>query len=320
MKRTTFYNLVGFILLTSFCSCSGEKKPVNGRTDTPTSGTIEFVSDESFSPIIEELRKQFAFKFPKAHLQPRYTNEIEGLQMIKDLKTCLFITSRGLLPSEIAYLKTKRQLPQVFPIGYDGLALIVNRANQDTCITVADVKRVLSGQAKDWADVVPGSKRGNIEVVFDNQSSATLHYVVDSILGGKPINSTNIVAAKTSKEVINYVDRTPNAIGVIGSNWLNDHRDSTNTTFKKNINVMSVSVKDKATPMNSWKPYQAYMLDGRYPFVRTLYAIVVDPQKGLPNSFANYIAGPTGQLIIFKSGLLPYRGDIMVKTVSTRRK
>jgi len=306
--------------LTSFCSCSGEKKPVNGRTDTPTSGTIEFVSDESFSPIIEELRKQFEFKFPKAHLQPRYTNEIEGLQMIKDLKTCLFITSRGLLPSEIAYLKTKRQLPQVFPIGYDGLALIVNRANQDTCITVADVKRVLSGQAKDWADVVPGSKRGNIEVVFDNQSSATLHYVVDSILGGKPINSTNIVAAKTSKEVINYVDRTPNAIGVIGSNWLNDHRDSTNTTFKKNINVMSVSVKDKATPMNSWKPYQAYMLDGRYPFVRTLYAIVVDPQKGLPNSFANYIAGPTGQLIIFKSGLLPYRGDIMVKTVSTRRK
>lgn len=320
MKRTTFYNLVGFILLTSFCSCSGEKKPVNGRTDTPTSGTIEFVSDESFSPIIEELRKQFEFKFPKAHLQPRYTNEIEGLQMIKDLKTCLFITSRGLLPSEIAYLKTKRQLPQVFPIGYDGLALIVNRANQDTCITVADVKRVLSGQAKDWADVVPGSKRGNIEVVFDNQSSATLHYVVDSILGGKPINSTNIVAAKTSKEVINYVDRTPNAIGVIGSNWLNDHRDSTNTTFKKSINVMSVSVKDKATPMNSWKPYQAYMLDGRYPFVRTLYAIVVDPQKGLPNSFANYIAGPTGQLIIFKSGLLPYRGDIMVKTVSTRRK
>lgn len=320
MKRTTFYNLVGFILLTSFCSCSGEKKPVNGRTDTPTSGTIEFVSDESFSPIIEELRKQFEFKFPKAHLQPRYTNEIEGLQMIKDLKTCLFITSRGLLPSEIAYLKTKRQLPQVFPIGYDGLALIVNRTNQDTCITVADVKRVLSGQAKDWADVVPGSKRGNIEVVFDNQSSATLHYVVDSILGGKPINSTNIVAAKTSKEVINYVDRTPNAIGVIGSNWLNDHRDSTNTTFKKNINVMSVSVKDKATPMNSWKPYQAYMLDGRYPFVRTLYAIVVDPQKGLPNSFANYIAGPTGQLIIFKSGLLPYRGDIMVKTVSTRRK
>ncbi len=319
MKRTIFYSLVGWILLAGFSSCSGEKKPVNGRTDTPTSGTIQFVSDESFSPIIEEVRSQFEFKYPKAHLEPLYTNETEGLQLLKDMKTCLLITSRGLLPSEEAYFKTKRQIPQVFPIGYDGLALIVNRENADTCITVTDVKRVLSGEARDWSDIVPGSKRGAIEVVFDNKQSATLHYVVDSILGGKPINSDNIVAAKTSKDVVDYVDKTPNAIGVIGSNWLNDKRDSTNTTFKKNIHVMAVSIKDQATPANSWKPYQGYLLDGRYPFVRTLYAIVVDPQKKLPWSFANYIAGPTGQLIIFKSGLLPYRGDITIKTVTTKR-
>ena len=320
MKRTIFYStFVGLILLTGIFSCSGEKKPVNGRTDTPTSGTIQFVSDESFSPIMEELKNQFEFVYPNAHLEPLYTDEITGLQMIKDLKTCLFITSRPLLDSEVSYLKTKRQLPQVFPIGYDGLALIVNKQNNDTCITVKDVKRVLSGQAQKWSDVVPGSTRGDIEVVFDNKQSATLHYVVDSILDGKPINSPNIVAAKTSKEVIDYVDKTPNAIGVIGSNWLNDKRDTTNTTFKKNIHVMSVTVKDKATPMNSWKPYQAYLLDGRYPFVRTLYAIVVDPQKGLPNSFGNWIAGPKGQLIIFKSGLLPYRGDIMIRTVKVKR-
>ena len=115
------------------------------------------------------------------------------------------------------------------------------------------------------------------------------------------------------------MDQNPGSIGVIGSNWLNDRRDSTNTTFKKNIHVMSVSIKDKATPMNSWKPYQAYLLDGRYPFVRTLYAIVVDPHKALPWSFANYISGPRGQLILFKTGLLPYRGDITIKTVNVKR-
>ena len=36
------------------------------------------------------------------------------------------------------------------------------------------------------------------------------------------------MAAKTSKEVIDYVDQNPGSIGVIGSNWLNDRRDSTN--------------------------------------------------------------------------------------------
>ena len=90
-----------------------------------------------------------------------------------------------------------------------------------------------------------GSKRGDIEVIFDNTRSATTNYVVDSVLHGAKMGA-KIMAAKTSKEVIDYVDQNPGSIGVIGSNWLNDRRDSTNTTFKKNIHVMRVSIKDVA--------------------------------------------------------------------------
>ena len=319
MKRTS-YIFIGLTMLTLafFASCGGKKVKGN-RTDTPTSGTIQFVADESLSPIIDELREQFEFEYPKAKLKPLYSDEVTGLQMIKDYKTTLLFTTRALKDSEIAYIKSKYNIiPSVFPIGYDGLAFIVNRNNNDTCITVNDLKRVLTGKATKWSDIVPGSKRGEIEVVFDNTRSATTNFVVDSVLKNEKIGS-NIYAAKTSKEVVDYVDKTPNAIGVIGSNWLNDKRDSTNTTFKKNIHVMQVSVKEKATEMNSWKPYQAYLLDGRYPFARTLYAIVIDPYKALPWSFANYVAGPKGQLIVFKSGLLPYRGDISIKTVNIKK-
>jgi hypothetical protein len=60
MKKSKFYVIVGLILpsLFFFSSC-GEKKDKSGRTDTRSSGTISFVADESFSPIIEELREQF---------------------------------------------------------------------------------------------------------------------------------------------------------------------------------------------------------------------------------------------------------------------
>ena len=307
------------MLSLAFLGSCGQKKAKDGRTDTPTSGTIQFVSDESLSPIIDEERSQFEYEYPKSHLKPLYTDEVTGLQMIKDFKTTLLFTTRSLKQSEIAYLKTKSNvIPAVFPIGYDGLAFIVNKNNNDTCITVNEIKRILTGKATKWSDIVPGSKRGDIEVVFDNTRSATTNFVVDSVLHGQKLGA-NIMAAKTSKQVVDYVDKTPNAIGVIGSNWLNDRRDSTNTTFKKNIHVMQVSIKDKATEMNSWKPYQAYLLDGRYPFVRTIYAIVVDPHKALPWSFANYISGPKGQLILFKAGLLPYRGDITIKTVDVKR-
>ena len=303
----------------AFFSSCGEKKAKDGRTDTPTSGTIEFYADESLSPIIDEERTQFEFEFPKAKLKPIYSDEVTGLQMIKDFKTTLLFTTRHLKDSEIAYLKSKSNvIPSVFPIGYDGLAFIVNKNNQDTCIAVNDIKRVLTGKATKWSDIVPGSKGGDIEVIFDNTRSATTNWVVDSVLHGEKMGA-KIMAAKTSKQVIDFVDETPGAIGVIGSNWLNDRRDSTNTTFKKNIHVMRVSIKDKATPSNSWQPYQAYLLDGRYPFVRTLYAIVVDPHKAPPWSFANYITNPRGQLIVFKSGLLPYRGDITYKKVNIKK-
>ena len=49
----------------AFFSSCGEKKAKDGRTDTPTSGTIEFVADESLRPIIDEERSQFEYEFPK---------------------------------------------------------------------------------------------------------------------------------------------------------------------------------------------------------------------------------------------------------------
>ena len=319
MKKYLNYAFLG-LLLTGFAiaSCDNNDKR-GGRTDTPTSGEISFAADESFSPVIGELIDQFQFKYPKAKLNPIYTNENDGFNLIKEMKTCLFFTSRPLKDSEVAYLKTKKQLPSVFPIGYDGLAIIVNPNNNDTCISVKDFKRILQGEVTKWNEVYKNSKLGDFEVVFDNNQSATLHYVVDSILDGKPIDNPHITAAKTSADVIDYVHDTPNAIGVIGSNWLNDKRDSTNLTFIKNIRVMSVSVKDEATPGNSWKPYQAYLLDGRYPFARTIYAICVDPQRALPWSFANYVTSPVGQLIVLKTGLLPYRGDITLKKVNIKK-
>ena len=46
---------------------------------------------------------------------------------------------------------------------------------------------------------------------------------------------------------------------------------------------------------------------------------MVDPFRALPWSFSNYITGPIGQLIILKSGILPYRGDIQVRQVNIKQ-
>lgn len=319
MKKAFILTFIGMLLTgLAIVSCDNSDKR-GGRTDTETSGEVTIAADESLKPIIQELIDDFQFKYPKAKINLLDTTENRGFELIRDMQTCLFFTTRPLKDSEVAYLKTKNQLPEVFPIGYDALALIVHPANNDTCITVNDIKRILNGDVTKWNEVFPGSKLGDLNVVFDNKESATLHYVVDSILDGKPINNPNVTAAKTSAEVIEYVHETPGAIGVIGSNWLNDKNDSTNLTFINKIRVMGVSTRDKATPQNSWKPYAGYLLDGRYPFARTIYAICVDPPRKLPYSFANYITKPVGQKIVLRAGLLPYRGDIVINYVNVKK-
>lgn len=318
MRNGTFNLIIGLTLLLGL-TLSCKDKPKNGRTDTYSSGTIKFVSDESFCPIIDEEIEIFQTVYPKARVIPQYTNELDAVNMLMKEKTCLAITTRNFTEREFKNLKDRKFLPVAIPLAYDGLALIVNNANPDTIISIKDLRLILSGKVSKWEKLYPESKLGDIEVAFDNKQSSTVHFCVDSLLGGRPINSPNIYAVKKSAEVIDFVERHPNSIGIIGSNWLNDKRDTTNVTFNKNINVMSVCQVEGATAgeMNSWKPYQLYLLDGRYPFARTVYALLVDPYHGLPVGFANFMQSPIGQKIILKSALLPYRGDLQWRKVQT---
>ena len=315
IKRIYTCIFVGVAASMLLFSC-GKKKSKDGRTDTYSSGSVSFVADESFSPIIEEERDVFEATYPKAKVTPIYSNEVDGMNMLLRGETHLLIAARDFTEKEKQNLKERNFAPKSMPIAYDGLALIVNKANQDTCISIRDVKRILIGSAKKWSDIYPSSTRGNITLVFDNNKSSSVRFVEDSLLNGKPITAVAVSAVKKTAEVVDFVEKNPGAIGIIGSNWLNDRRDSTNLTFNKNIRVMSVSKLANATPENSWKPFQYYLYNGNYPLVRTIYALINDPINGLPWGFAQFIASPKGQLIILKSGLLPVQGNITIRNVN----
>lgn len=316
--KLTSYIIVGLTLVSVlFASCgNGNKKGKDGRTDTYSSGAISFVSDESFSPIIEEEIEVFQHDYPQAKVTPIYTSESDAINRVLAGKAWLAFAARDFKPSEKKSLEAHKFAPVSLKIGYDALAFIVNKENTDTLISVQDIQDIMNGRITKWSELHKGSKRGTITVVFDNPKSSTVHYIEDSILGGKPIKNENVAAVNKTSEVITYVEKNPNAIGVIGNNWLNDKRDTTNLTFNRNIRVMSVSSVHPATAYNSQKPYQYYIYNDQYPLVRTIYALLNDPRRGLPWGFAHFVEGPKGQLIIFRSGLLPYRGDIVIRDVN----
>ena len=312
-----FNKIVGLTLaLGLFLACGNKPNPALEEAYQEAASVL--AADESFYPILDEELYYFQ-TLTLDSITPLYINEQDAVKMLMENKTWLAFTTRSFTAKELQNLKDRKFLPRAIPIAYDGLAIIVNNANPDTCITIRDFQRILRGEAVKWTDIYPKSRLGEIDVVFDNPLSSTVRWCVDSILGGQQFSAKNIGAVQTSAAVIDYVEKHENSLGIIGSNWLNDKRDTTNVTFKKNITVMGVSKLDSAKRYNSWKPYQYYLYNGNYPLRRTIYALLNDTRpNGVPTSFAHFCQLPRGQMIILRAGLLPQSANMNVRDVIIR--
>lgn len=287
-----------------FVSCTKSKIT---RTDTETSGTAYISCDENFSKVISQEIEIYQFKYPNTHLNPVFTNEMNLINFLLKDSIRLAFAYRELTPAEENTIKLKGRTLRSSKIATDGIALIVNKDNNDTLISIDALKKILTGKITKWNEVNPVSKSKNsaiIKVVFDNPNSSTVRYLKDSIGRGAPL-ATSLRTLKNSEEVLNYVSKTPNAMGIIGVNWISNPNDTTNLTFDSKIRVMSVSMNDPAFADESYKPIPAYLALGYYPLVRNVYMLLTDVRGGLPAGFASFVGGDTGQRIILKAGLIP---------------
>lgn len=305
--------LIGLCTLGILASC--KHKPKDGRTDTYTSGVIEIAADESFQPIVQEEVDVFEGIFPLAGIVPRYTTEVDAINLLLKDSVRLAITTRTLTAEEINSFHSRKFYPREIKLATDALALIVNRQNPDTLISVRDIRRILTGEVKNWKEVYPGSRLKEIRVVFDNPNSSTVRFATDSICGRKPLSTTEVKALRTNQQVIDYVAQTPGAMGVIGVNWLGNRSDTTHLSFRDEIRVMAVSAEEVATAENSYKPYQAYLYYGDYPLTRSIYILLNDPRNSLPWGFASFLTSDRGQRIILKSGLVPATQPVRIVDV-----
>ena len=321
MKRLSF---ILFILSLVLYSCSGPKVT---RTDTPTSGLAAIVADECFAPIVQEQVDVFEALNRDATIIPIYTGENQAFDLFMKDSVRVIIAARELTPNEGLIIKERNRVVRSQKYGTDAIALIVNKANTDTLITVADIKRIMTGEVRTWKELNPKSSLGEIAVKLDSPNSSTVRYLRDSICGGKLGNNLKARASDSTRtidlsertpnqQVIDYVASTPNALGIIGVNWISNPSDTTNLSFINKINVMAVSRAEEATDRNSYQPLAAYIGLEKYPLSRSLYIIISDVRGGLPSGFVNFAAGERGQRIVYKAGLYPAYG--LTRVVSVR--
>jgi phosphate transport system substrate-binding protein len=298
-KILSILPVLGLLLTLTSCGNMGK----TATNETPTRGNIRIISDESFQPLIETEVFTFTHLYSNAKIKPEFKPEYDVINDFMNDSVKVIVTSKKLTDYQIQYLRDTQIIARTSTYAYDALALITNHDNKDTLLKYGNVKDIFQGKLKKWKDINEKSKLGNINVIFDNTKSGNIRYFKE-LFDIKDTLGSNFFAVNSNTEVLNFVSRNPDALGIISVNWISDRNDSLTMSFVKKVNVIAVS-QQYINDGSYYRPHQGFIYDKSYPFVREIYLISRETFAGLGSGFINWACGEQGQRVVLKSGLVP---------------
>jgi phosphate transport system substrate-binding protein len=286
IKKNPF--LISCLLSSSLLiSCSQNQTNKSSDNEHITYGKGVMLADESMFPIVDDEYQIFANDYKRAEINIVYKPLKEVLNLFLNDSIDVAIIPRKLTSEEAKVYEDKKIIVRSTKFAIDGIALITGNTNQDTLITIEELKNVLSGKSKK-----------NRVFVFDNPNSSTVEYLME--LTGVKTFPNNVYALKSNKEVIKYINKNPNAVGIVSVAWM---KRPTPDIEKEVANLRFIAIKTKNGTYEI--PSQSNLKVGNYPLIRDMYLINCQGKAGLGTGFAAFLASELGQRIILKSGLAP---------------
>jgi phosphate transport system substrate-binding protein len=205
--------------------------------------------------------------------------------------------SRRMKDKEIKMAQDHGHNPIEHVVGYDALAVYINKNNPMKEFSFSQLKEIFGreGKARNWSDLgvtVPGCKDNEIVVVSRQNNSGTYAYFKKAVLGKKGKYRSGTLDMHGSKDVVDLVEKTPCAIGYSGLAYATDH-----------VNMACVS-KDGNACVN---PSIATAVDKSYPIARPLFMYTSGEPKGEIKKYLDWVMSDAGQCIILKKGYAPMK-------------
>lgn len=291
-------------------ACTGQPK------DNPARGEITVAADESLQPLVEALCRAYSGVYTDAKFNRLYKPEQEAIRtLLRDSARIVFAT-RDLTEQEKTALSQQAVQTRTQHIATDGIALIINKGNTDSLITMPELNGIFTGEIKRWSQLKGGNQTGPIVLVFDNSNSSNLNYMLNRF-SIKNLNQLKLFSVQSNKQVIEYVRKNPTAVGFIGVNWISDGDEPLSRELSQDLRVMGVSEKGSPAGIaDYYQPFQRNLGLETYPLRRKIYIISREMHSGLGGGLMTYIARDVGSLVIEKTGLwpaIPYNREVYMK-------
>jgi len=196
-----------------------------------------------------------------------------------------------------AALKNTGKEAKEFTVGFDALAVYVNKNNPLNEITFAQLEAIYAegGGITKWSQLgvkVPGCDSDEIIRVSRQSSSGTYAFFREHVLNNKDykLGSRDM---NGSKEVVDLVTGTPCAIGYSGMGYATPE-----------VKMLKVATKAGET---AYPPSVANALNKTYPVARALYIYTLGDPTGPVKVYLDWIMGPAGQKIVADAGYVPLK-------------
>jgi len=310
--------LFSAICLLTLAFCLWLLPSCGNNLNTPTQGKQEIFIDESYQPLFDAEIEVFEGLYKNSDIVAVYKPEGDIISDFVNDTCRIIVMGRDLNQKEKDFFKSKQLSPVSTKIAVDALAFITHKGNPLVNLTFNELKDIFTGKINSWKLLDSSIKNKSaqdtsITIVFDNEKSCNVRLVKEKLLNGGNFPA-NCFALKTNPEVIDYVSKNKNAIGIIGISWISDKEDSATIGFLDKINVLGVSSEENQGDF--FQPYQAYIYNQEYPFCRNMHIINGEGRSGLGTGFAAFIAGDKGQLIILKAGMVPATQPVRMVTIT----
>ncbi len=321
--NTTFKIMLSALIVLGAVSCTKVKRGEYAK------GSATIFCDDGFRNILNEEIEVFEFSYPESSIIPFFVSEQDAIDTMMSDGTQAIIVTQELTKEQKDYIKSKfKRVVKTHCIAVDAVALITNKGNRVTSLSMKEIGDILNGRITRWSQLA-GNDTTFIKLVFDNAGSSTVSYMREKFLpeGSKISDNPHAYAQKDNAQVFDVVQKDPDALGIISVSWLGDdlslakkvpveqrnkdyanQNDTIATNLTTEVNVVRVSNPTKANDFDpiGYKPYQVYINSGEYPLFRKVYMISTASNSTVLHSFYTFVTGFVGQKIISKTGILPY--------------
>ena len=293
-----------FVLAMTFpfmMSCNDQP----ATSTTRGSGKVE--CDESLFPTMKFQAEDFHNTYPDGTISIRSVEAREAVVDFVNDSIRVIVLGRPLNADEKEYLKKANIEVEGYKVALDAVAVILNRQQADSMLTIGEVDSIFSGVQTRWAT----RKKALIDAYVGDVNSSTDEVFREMILHGRRFGPT-VTRVKSSGDLIEAVKKGPNAIGLVGLSWLHGHEQEVRVCRLGGGKYQPDSTE---VPGQFFSPAQAHVLRKYYPISRDVYMYTREPRRDVTYGFIAYVKDRKGQQNFINDGLVP--GAQPVRIVET---